>query len=55
MRLDIEDWRRSPTDKIPGFYGTHEGVAAHHVFHRCSEDHEGGFFERVTAARGWGT
>ena len=47
MRLDIEDLEQKPTDKIPGFYERMKELLPSLYSHRCSEDHEGGFFERV--------
>jgi cyanophycin synthetase len=47
MRLDIEDMEERPTDKIPGFYGRMKELLPSLYSHRCSEEHEGGFFERV--------
>jgi len=47
MRLDIEELEKRPTDKIPGFYERLKELLPSMYSHRCSEDHEGGFFERV--------
>ena len=47
MRLDIEDLEERPTDKIPGFYERLKEMLPTMYSHRCSEEHEGGFFERV--------
>ena len=47
MRLDIEDLEEKPTDKIPGFYERIQELLPTMQSHRCSEDHEGGFWERV--------
>ncbi|MBS1945654.1 MAG: cyanophycin synthetase, partial [Bacteroidetes bacterium] len=47
MRLDIEDLEDRPTDKIPGFFERMKALLPSLYSHRCSEDHEGGFFERV--------
>src|SRR5262245_50783293 len=47
MRLDIEDLEQKPTDKIPGFFVRMKELLPSLYGHRCSEDHEGGFFERV--------
>lgn len=47
MRLDIEELEEHPTDKIPGFYGRLKAKLPSLYTHRCSEEHEGGFFERV--------
>ena len=47
MRLDIEELEERPTDKIPGFFTRLKTLLPSLYAHRCSEDHEGGFFERV--------
>lgn len=47
MRLDIEDLEEKPTDKIPGFYERITALIPSLYKHRCSEDHEGGFYERL--------
>ena len=47
MRLDIEDLEQRPTDKIPGFYERMKEMMPSLYSHRCSEEHEGGFFERI--------
>ncbi len=47
MRLDIEDLEERPTDTIPGFYERLKEMLPSMYSHRCSEEHEGGFFERV--------
>lgn len=47
MRLDLEDLEQRPTDRIPGFYERLKSLLPSLHSHRCSEDHEGGFFERV--------
>jgi len=47
MRLDIEGLEERPTDKIPGFYKRLKELLPSLYSHRCSEEHEGGFFERV--------
>ena len=47
MRLDIEELEERPTDRIPGFLGRLKQLLPTMYSHRCSEDHEGGFFERV--------
>jgi len=47
MRLDIEDLEEKPTDKIPGFYERIQALLPSMYSHRCSEEHEGGFWERV--------
>ncbi|MDX9751446.1 MAG: cyanophycin synthetase, partial [Flavobacteriales bacterium] len=47
MRLDIEELEQRPTNKIPGFLDRLRALLPTMYGHRCSEDHEGGFFERV--------
>ncbi|MGV9013306.1 MAG: cyanophycin synthetase [Flavobacteriales bacterium] len=47
MRLDIEELEERPTDKIPGFLERLKALLPSMYAHRCSEEHEGGFFERV--------
>ncbi|MBZ0206402.1 MAG: cyanophycin synthetase [Flavobacteriales bacterium] len=47
MRLDIEELEERPTDKIPGFLDRLRELLPTLYSHRCSEEHEGGFFERV--------
>lgn len=47
MRLDIEELEERPTDRIPGFADRLKALLPSLYTHRCSEDHEGGFFERV--------
>ncbi len=47
MRLDIQDLEKKPTNKIPGFFERMKELMPSLYSHRCSEDHEGGFFERV--------
>src|SRR5438046_3228686 len=47
MKLDIEDLEKKPTDKIKGFSERLEKMFPTMYEHRCSEDHAGGFFERV--------
>ncbi len=47
MRLDIEDLEERPTNKIPGFFDRMEALLPTLYTHRCSEEKEGGFFERV--------
>jgi cyanophycin synthetase len=47
MKLDLEDLEEKPTDKIPGFAERLESMIPSMRSHRCSTDHEGGFFERV--------
>jgi cyanophycin synthetase len=47
MRLDIEGLEERPTDKITGFAERLKALLPSMYSHRCSEDHEGGFFERI--------
>ncbi|MBK6628872.1 MAG: cyanophycin synthetase [Flavobacteriales bacterium] len=47
MRLDIQDLEDKPTDKITGFYERLTSLLPSTFSHRCSEEHEGGFWERV--------
>lgn len=47
MRLDIGELEERPTDKIPGFLERLKEMLPSMYSHRCSEEHEGGFFERV--------
>ena len=47
MRLDLEEMEEMPTNKIPGFRERLEQIIPSLYEHRCSEDHAGGFFERV--------
>ncbi len=47
MRLDIQELEERPTDTIPGFYERLTKLLPSTFSHRCSEEHEGGFWERV--------
>lgn len=47
MKLDLEQLEESPTNKIPGFLERLKSMFPTMNSHRCSKDHEGGFFERV--------
>jgi cyanophycin synthetase len=47
MKLDLEDLEEKPTNTIQGFSERIETLMPSLFSHRCSEDHEGGFFERV--------
>ncbi len=47
MRLDIGELEQRPTDKIPGFYERITTLLPSTYSHRCSEEHEGGFWERI--------
>lgn len=48
MLLDLEELEQLPTNKIPGFLERLKAIMPSLYSHRCSEDHEGGFYERVT-------
>jgi len=47
MKLDLEDMEEKPTNKINGFADRLQKLFPSMIKHRCSKDHEGGFFERV--------
>ncbi len=47
MTLDLEEMEQRPTNTIEGFSQRIETLLPSMYEHRCSEDHEGGFFERV--------
>ncbi len=47
MKLDLEELEESPTNKIKGFGERLAKMLPSMIKHRCSKDHEGGFFERV--------
>ena len=47
MLLDLEDMEQKPTNMIPGFLERLKALMPSMYEHRCSEEHEGGFFERV--------
>ena len=47
MKLDLETMEESPTNEIPGFLERLQKMFPSMKSHRCSKDHEGGFFERV--------
>lgn len=47
MKLDIEELEEYPTNKIDGFSERIEKMFPSLYKHRCSEGHEGGFFERI--------
>ncbi len=47
MLLDLEELEQRPTNKIPGFLERLRKMMPSLQSHRCSEDHEGGFYERV--------
>ncbi len=48
MRLDLEDMEQKPTNEIPGFLDRMTALLPSMFSHRCSEQVEGGFFQRVT-------
>ncbi len=47
MKLDLEKLEQFPTNKINGFLERLEKMFPSMQSHRCSKNHEGGFFERV--------
>ncbi len=47
MKLNLEEMEQRPTNTIEGFSGRLEKLLPTMYEHRCSEDHEGGFFLRV--------
>lgn len=47
MKLDLEEMEESPTNTIPGFAERLQELFPTMIKHRCSKEHEGGFFERV--------
>lgn len=47
MKLDLEQLEELPTNKISGFADRLQLMFPSMIKHRCSKDHEGGFFERV--------
>ncbi len=47
LKIDLEELEKFPTDKIPGFLERIREALPSLYSHRCSEDCEGGFFERV--------
>jgi cyanophycin synthetase len=47
VTLDLGELENSPTNKIKGFRQRLEVLLPSLHTHRCSEDHEGGFFKRV--------
>ena len=47
MKLDLEELEQSPTNKIKGFLERLREMFPSMKSHRCSKNHEGGFFERV--------
>lgn len=47
LKLDLEELEQLPTNKISGFAERMETLLPSLFTHRCSQDYEGGFFERV--------
>lgn len=47
MKLDLEELEQRPTNVIDGFSERLEAMFPSMKTHRCSKNHEGGFFERV--------
>lgn len=47
LKLDLEELEEQPTNCIEGFAERLELLMPSLISHRCSHDHEGGFFERV--------
>jgi len=47
MKLDLQELEEKPTNHIPGFLERLKAMFPTMYEHRCSEDHEGGFFDRV--------
>jgi len=47
MVLDLQEMEELPSSKINGFYDRLQTILPTLYSHRCSEGHEGGFFERV--------
>jgi cyanophycin synthetase len=47
MKLDLQELEELPTNKIPDFPKRLKETFPSMASHRCSKDHEGGFFERV--------
>src|SRR5688572_13171079 len=47
LKLDLEESEREPTHQISGFTGRLKKLLPSLQSHRCSHDHEGGFFEVV--------
>lgn len=47
MKLDLEEMEELPSSKVNGFSDRLEKMFPSLYEHRCSEGHEGGFFERV--------
>jgi len=47
MTLDLENLEEQPTNQIDGFFERLSGLIPSLIEHRCSENHYGGFFNRV--------
>ncbi|MES2679548.1 MAG: cyanophycin synthetase [Bacteroidota bacterium] len=47
LKIDLGEMETFPTNKVPGFLERIKLRLPSLFSHRCSEDHEGGFFERV--------
>jgi cyanophycin synthetase len=47
LKVDLEELERAPTHQIDGFTGRLKTLLPSLWSHRCSHDHEGGFFEIV--------
>ncbi|HMT30368.1 MAG TPA: cyanophycin synthetase, partial [Bacteroidia bacterium] len=47
MKLDLQEMEEQPTNHIPGFLERLKAMFPSMYEHRCSEDHPGGFFNRV--------
>lgn len=47
MNLDLEEYEYRPTNRIDGFYKRLKQLLPSLHSHACSEEHDGGFFERV--------
>jgi cyanophycin synthetase len=47
IKLDLEEMEDFPSNKIHGFSERLEALLPSLFAHRCSQDYEGGFFERV--------
>jgi cyanophycin synthetase len=53
IKLDLQELEDKPTNKINGFSERIEKMIPSLVVHRCSQDYEGGFFERIKEVPGW--
>lgn len=47
MTLDLQEMEERPSNKVPGFYDRAKALIPSLQTHHCSEDHEGGFLERL--------